>query len=59
MTYRGFILKADINMPNIIRVVTEGKGGRIPNLLSGMFSSRTEAIKRIDLYLEGKGKKSD
>ena len=52
ITYRGYILKHNIRSPNLIQVVTEGRGGKIPKVLEGSFTSHGSAKKIIDQYLE-------
>jgi hypothetical protein len=52
--HEGYQIKPSKVISTAYIVVTDGKGGKIPNVLSGMFSSVTEAVKSIDLYLSAK-----
>lgn len=54
MSYKGYIIKPHKQFPTSYVCVTEGQGGKIPDVLSGLFTS-TGIIKHlIDQYLEGK-----
>jgi len=57
MEHKGYLIKPDLQMPSCVKVVTAGKGGSIPTGLQGMFTSTTEAMKKIDLYVANKGTK--
>jgi hypothetical protein len=52
--YRGYQIKPSPTMPSHYIVVTEGKGGKIPNVLQGMFTNRTIPKGIIDMYLDSK-----
>lgn len=52
--YKGFYLKGHKDFPQMTLVVTTGRGGKIPNILSGSFTSNKEAMEAIDRYVEGK-----
>lgn len=54
MNYKGYLIKPSQMSPKLYSVATEGRGGKIPNCLSGLFTTRTVAIKEIDRYLENK-----
>lgn len=56
-TYKGYMLKSDKYSPSLIRVSTEGIGGKIPNSLDGLFTSTGVAKQQIDAYLDSKPKK--
>ncbi len=53
-TYKGYYIKPDKNTPNNCVIVTEGRGGKIPNVLDGLFTSIQIAMNAIDKYLIGK-----
>jgi hypothetical protein len=53
-TYKGYQIKADKKHPGCLCVVTEGQGGKIPNILSGMYTTYSLAFRDIDTYLETK-----
>ena len=52
MIYKGFIIGSAPNSPILYKVATEGQGGKIPNVLSGLFTSKDVVIQLIDMYLE-------
>lgn len=52
--HKGYQVKPSKDNPHSWIVVTDGKGGKIPKCLEGMFTSPTLAIKNIDTYLENK-----
>jgi len=52
--YKGYQIKPHKEIPTNYIVVTEGKGGKIPNALSGLFTSTGVAKTNIDSYLERK-----
>lgn len=54
--YNGYQIKPYRDVPSVYIVVTDGKGGKIPNVLSGMFTTPTYAKEAIDLYLVTKKK---
>lgn len=49
--YRGFQIKPHKEFPSHKVIVTAGRGGKIPNILSGMYTSAGIAITEIDKYL--------
>lgn len=59
MNYKGYIISTDTLSPNLYRVATEGRGGKIPNVLAGCFTKISEITTRIDGYLltQEQGKK--
>lgn len=63
--YRGYQIKPAPHAPNTLIVVTDGKGGKIPSVLDGMYTQSHLAKRDIDLYLDNKelketdGKKSN
>jgi len=52
--YNGYEVKPHKEHPLSYIVVTAGKGGKIPNVLDGMFTSPTIAMAEIDKYLASK-----
>lgn len=54
--YRGYYIKAE--SPRSYVIVTEGRGGKIPNVLSGSFTDVPTAHKLIDRYLDTKVEKN-
>ena len=63
--YRGYQIKPSQTHPACLIVVTDGKGGKIPAVLEGMYTHSNMAQRDIDLYLDNKelketdGKKSN
>ena len=57
--YRGFQIKAHPTSPMQLVIATDGKGGSIPSVLEGLFTSYTVAKGEIDAYLETKPKVED
>lgn len=51
MNYKGFIINSSPISPSLYKVATEGQGGKIPNILQGLFTSKDVAIQSIDIYL--------
>jgi hypothetical protein len=56
MEYKGYLIKPSKASPNLFTVATEGRGGKAPDCLSGLFTTRTVAMNEIDRYLESKGR---
>lgn len=54
--YNGFIISNEKGTPSLFSIATEGKGGKIPNVLTGSYTSTGIAQSYIDRYLESKGK---
>lgn len=54
--YRGYQIKPDKKIPNQLIIVTAGRGGKIPNILDGGYTSGAIAKRYIDAYLESKEK---
>lgn len=55
--YNGFQIKPHKEYPSSVIIVTDGKGGKIPDILGGLFTSRGIAKTMIDKYLMSKQKK--
>lgn len=56
-TYKGYYIKPDKITPNNCVIVTEGRGGKIPNVLDGLFTSVQIGMNAVDKYLMGKPEK--
>lgn len=52
--YKGYIVKSDKNFPSLLTVATVGRGGKIPAVLEGLFTSFGDVKQVIDTYTEGK-----
>ena len=52
--HRGYIISTNPFSPTLYRVVTEGQGGKIPNVLVGSFTSIGTVVEIIDNYLDNR-----
>ncbi len=52
--YRGFQIKPHKELPMSYIVVTAGKGGKIPDVLSSHYTTPNYAKEQIDKYLDNK-----
>jgi hypothetical protein len=52
--YKGYQIKPHKSVPTSYIVVTDGKGGKIPDMLSGMYTSPAFAKQDVDRYLDSK-----
>ena len=52
MNYRGYIISASERSPSLLKVATEGQGGKIPDMLSGLHTSHSGVQYLIDKYLD-------
>ena len=59
MNYKGYIISADAVSPNLYRVATEGRGGKIPNTLQGCFTHLEVVTSLIDGHLEAQEVKGE
>ena len=57
--YRGYQIKPNKEVPTVYVVVTTGRGGKIPDVLSGFFTTKVYAKNAIDGYLEKRETKND
>lgn len=60
--FKGYQIKPHREHPKSLIIVTDGKGGKIPSVLDGMYTTLGLAKTAIDDYLITKadnGKKSD
>jgi len=57
--YKGYYVKPHQDYPSSYIVVTTGRGGKIPSVLDGMFTSRSIAKEEIDRYMAGKPEKEN
>jgi hypothetical protein len=48
--YEGYFISPDKNIPTCCFISTVGKGGKIPDMLTGLFTTPTIAKKEIDRY---------
>ena len=49
--HMGYFISPDKQIPTCCYISTMGKGGKIPDMLTGLFTSPTIAKKEIDRYL--------
>lgn len=57
--YRGFLIKPHNGSPTLYVVSTAGKGGKIPAVLEGLFTSVGIVKSLIDKYEQNKPAKKD
>jgi hypothetical protein len=57
--YNGYQIKPHKEHPKSYIIVTDGKGGKIPDVLGGMFTSPTICKAQVDKYLEYKEANND
>lgn len=55
--YNGYIVDYVNGSANLLGVATEGRGGKIPDCLSGWYTTPALAQLAIDNYIESKVKK--
>ena len=55
--HEGYLIKPHKEVPTCYVVVTAGKGGKIPDVLSGLFTSPEIAKHEINRYVASKPKK--
>lgn len=54
-SYKGYLIQPHKQYPRMLYVATEGQGGKIPNVLTSLFTSYLVAMEAIDKYVEDKG----
>lgn len=54
IVHQGYQIKPDKKNPSSVLIVTDGRGGKIPNALDGLFTSVTIAKEAVDAYLASK-----
>ena len=55
-SYRGYLIKPHKEFPTSLTIATEGKGGKIPDIFQGLFTSLGTCKVEIDKYLATKTK---
>ena len=56
-TYKGYLIKPYKLSPSLLKVEVEGQGGKVPNVLAGLFTSVGLAQQYIDAYIDTKQSK--
>jgi len=59
MEYKNYLITPDKLTPSNYRIATAGRGGKIPDLMDGLFTSPNLAKEVIDVYLEKKEVEND
>jgi hypothetical protein len=59
LIHSGYQIKPVRETPTLSLIVTDGKGGRVPDVLSGFYTTKQYAKEAIDLYLSTKTKKAE
>jgi len=57
--YKDYYIQPHKEHPTCYVIVTVGKGGKIPDILFGMYTTKTLAKSDIDKYLDSKPKKEE
>lgn len=57
--YKGYQIKPFNPVPSSYVIVTAGKGGKIPNVMEGVFTTRAIAMQLIDQYVTAKETEND
>ena len=52
--YKGYQIKTAPQSPTLMCVVTDGKGGKVPDVLTSLYTTATYAKQAIDKYLDSK-----
>jgi len=52
--YKGYQIKPHAQTPTSYIVVTDGKGGKVPDVLTSLFTTAVYAKAAIDKYLDSK-----
>lgn len=50
--YREYIISPNKTSPSLYVVATEGRGGKVPNVLAGSFTTERWAKEAIDRYVD-------
>lgn len=53
--YKGYQIKPSKEAPKSYVIVTSGRGGKIPDVMSGLFTSPNLAKQIVDTYTDLKG----
>lgn len=59
LIYQGYQIKPVKETPSLSLIVTDGKGGRVPDVLSGYYTTKQYAKEAIDVYINSKVKKGE
>lgn len=57
--YKGYDIKPQVNLPMSYIIVTSGRGGKIPDVMSGLFTHPSICKAEIDKYLANKPTKDE
>lgn len=49
--HKGYMVKPYKPVPNVLVIATVGQGGKVPNILSGLYTSYNTAVRAIDDYV--------
>ncbi len=52
--YKGYQIKPSKESPKLLVVVTDGKGGKVPDVLTSLFTTAVYAKQAIDKYVDSK-----
>jgi hypothetical protein len=57
MEYKGYLITPASTGAKCYSIATAGRGGKIPDVMQGVFTSTGVAMQTVDIYLDGKEKK--
>lgn len=49
--HNGYLIQPHKDSPNCYTVATSGRGGKIPDILGGLYTTRALAMSEIDHYI--------
>jgi hypothetical protein len=52
--HKGYQIKPSKECPTLMTVVTDGKGGKVPDVLTSLYTTAVYAKQAIDKYLDSK-----
>lgn len=55
--YQDYVIRPNKTYPSSVEIYFPGKGGRLPDVLTGLFTSVGVAKEMIDRYLHNRHKK--
>ena len=58
MKHKGYLINPSKASPNLYTIAVEGRGGKIPAILEGQYTTRQLAMLDIDKYLDFKERNS-
>lgn len=50
--YRGYLINPAPQSPSLLKLAVQGQGGKLPDILTGLFTDYNTAKRDIDTYLD-------